>query len=283
MQYPFVKLHGAGNDYIYMDGFHGHPIPEDPAKASIAWSRRRFSVGSDGLILILPHETADAEMRIYNADGSEAKMCGNGIRCVGKYLYDNGLVNKTTVNVMTRSGVKTLRLNVNEASNTVESVIVNMGAPCFVPGEIPVRAERASNLELQLNGFGKITVDCVSMGNPHAVCFVRDVDALDLEKIGPMVEKHEAFPDSVNTEFVEVIDSNTLKFRVWERGSGETLACGTGICAACVIATEKGICRKNEKITVHARGGIVEIVVTSDGPVYMSGPAELAYRGEVEL
>ncbi len=283
MRYPFVKMHGAGNDYIYMDGFNGHRVPPDPSEASIHWSRRRFAVGSDGLILILPHSECDAEMRIFNADGSEAKMCGNGIRCVGKYLYDNRLVDKQTIAVMTQSGVKTLRLVIDKETDTVESVVVDMGAPCFEPEKIPVNAPKANDVTLQLGDLGSITVDCVSMGNPHAVCFVRDVDALDLEKIGPYVEKHAIFPDSVNTEFVEIIDSNTLKFRVWERGSGETLACGTGICAACVIAVAKGICRKDEKITVYARGGIVEIVVTSAGPVYMSGPAEIAFRGEVEL
>ena len=212
-------------------------------------------------------------------------MCGNGIRCVGKYLYDNGIKRKINLEIMTKSGVKRLKLVVNPQTDTVEAVVVNMGIPCFEPMRIPVLSDngRADDMELELDGLGRITVDCVSMGNPHAVCFVEDVDEIDLELVGPPVENHVAFPEGVNAEFVEIIDAHTLKFRVWERGSGETLACGTGICAACAVAVKKGICRKNEKITVYARGGALEIVVGDDGTVYMAGPAETAYRGEVEF
>ncbi len=285
MRYAFVKMHGAGNDYIYIDGFSGKPIPPNPSDAAIQWSRRRFSVGADGLILILPHPLCDAEMRIFNADGSEAQMCGNGVRCVGKYLYDNGIKRKTNLEIMTKSGVKHLKLVVDPQTDTVESVVVNMGLPCFEPLKIPVVSEsgRSDDLELELGDLGRITVDCVSMGNPHAVCFVEDVDEVDLELVGPLVENHAAFPEGVNAEFVEILDAHTLKFRVWERGSAETLACGTGICAACAVAVQKGICHKNEKITVYARGGALEIVVSGDGTVYMAGPAETSYKGEAEF
>lgn len=280
MQYTFTKMHGAGNDYIYMDGFHGNPLPPDIAAAAVEWSRRRFSVGSDGIILILPHDTCDAEMRIFNADGSEGKMCGNGIRCVAKYLYDNGICRKKTMRIMTKSGERIVEVRTDE-SDTVRSAIVGMGVPCFVPSEIPLMADSADDLPLVLPTGESLTVSCVSVGNPHAVCFVEDVDRLELERIGPMCEKHPFFPEQVNTEFVQVLNSTTLKFRVWERGSGETLACGTGISAACAVAVRKGICPADTPITVHARGGTLVITVTKNG-ITMEGPAEISYRGVVE-
>ena len=285
MRYSFAKMHGAGNDYIYMDGFHGHAVPSDPSAAAAAWSRRHFSIGADGLILILPHPECDAEMRMFNADGSEGKMCGNGIRCVGKYLYDTGLKHQQNLKIMTKSGVRYLKVIENPETGKASALVVNMGRPCWEPDQIPVQTEngRADHLMLMLDGYGTMTADCVSMGNPHAVCFVSDVDSVNLEAVGPLIEHHPAFPEGVNAEFVEVIDSHTLKFRVWERGSGETLACGTGVCAACAVAVNRGICRKNEKIIVHVRGGTLEIVIDDDWTVYMAGPAELAYRGEVEF
>lgn len=285
MRYSFAKMHGAGNDYIYMDRFHGHAVPSDPAAAAAVWSRRHFSIGADGLILILPHPECDAEMRMFNADGSEGKMCGNGIRCVGKYLYDTGLKHQQNLKIMTKSGVRYLKVIENPETGKASALVVNMGRPCWDPAQIPVQTEngQADHLTLALDGYGTLTVDCVSMGNPHAVCFVSDVDAINLETVGPLVEHHPAFPEGVNAEFVEVMDSHTLKFRVWERGSGETLACGTGVCAACAAAVSRGICRKNEKITVHVRGGTLEIVIDDDWTVYMAGPAELAYQGEVEF
>lgn len=284
MIYSFSKMHGAGNDYIYIDGFCGHAVPANPAEAAIQWSRQHYSIGSDGLILILPHPTCDAEMKMFNADGSEGKMCGNGIRCVGKYLYDSGLKRKTNLKIMTKSGVRHLQILEDPVTGHAVSVVVDMGQPCWTPAQIPVQVDgdSADNVQLCLDGYGEISLDCVSMGNPHAVCFVKDVDALDLPTIGPMIEHHAIFPEGVNTEFVQMIDDHTMKFRVWERGSGETLACGTGVCAACAVAVKRGICRKNEKITVDVRGGTLEIVMDDDHTVYMAGPAELVYRGEVE-
>ena len=222
MRYSFAKMHGAGNDYIYMDGFHGHAVPSDPAAAAAVWSRRHFSIGADGLILILPHPECDAEMRMFNADGSEGKMCGNGIRCVGKYLYDTGLKHQQNLKIMTKSGVRYLKVIENPETGKASALVVNMGRPCWDPAQIPVQTEngQADHLTLALDGYGTLTVDCVSMGNPHAVCFVSDVDAINLETVGPLVEHHPAFPEGVNAEFVEVMDSHTLKFRVWERGSG---------------------------------------------------------------
>ena len=284
MRYFFVKMHGAGNDYIYFDGFNGKPVPRNPEAASVILSRRSFSIGADGLILILPDPEADARMRIFNADGSEGKMCGNGIRCVGKYLWDYGICKKDSLKIQTNSGIKTLKLNIG-ADGKVKSAVVDMGKPEFDPEKIPVKAGKNSafGVSLFLGRYGKLNVDCVSMGNPHAVIVTDNVDKIELEKIGPIVEHNDMFPEGVNKEFIEVIGKHSLKFRVWELGSGETLACGTGICAAVAVACEKGLCPKNESISVHAKGGCLEILYGADGHIYLTGPAEEAFTGEVEI
>jgi diaminopimelate epimerase/carbamoyl-phosphate synthase large subunit len=282
MRYSFVKMHGAGNDYIYFDGFNGKPVPRNPEAASVVLSRRSFSVGGDGLVLILPDPDADARMRIFNADGSEGKMCGNGIRCVGKYLWDYGICKKETLRIQTNSGIKTLKLNI-DGNGKVKSAVVDMGKPEFDPVKIPVIAENAFGVTVNAGKYGKLRVDCVSMGNPHAVCVTDSVDKIELDKIGPLVEHSDLFPERVNVEFIEVLGKHSLKFRVWERGSGETLACGTGICASVAVACEKGLCPKDESISVHAKGGCLDINYKSDGHIYMTGPAEISFTGEVEI
>lgn len=283
MIFPFTKMQGAGNDYIYMCGFNGQPVPSDPSAASAYLSRRCFSVGSDGLILILPSDKADAYMQMFNADGSEGKMCGNGIRCVAKYLYDNNICRKTTLLIDTLSGIKTVKVLCGP-DGLVESAVVDMGAPSFEPSLIPL-AEGYSplDMEIEIPSLGKVTVNCVSMGNPHAVCFIDpDDDELDIASVGPEIECHQAFPEHTNVEFVEVLDAHTLRFRVWERGSGETLACGTGICAAVAVCCRKGVCPYGEAITVYAQGGELSVVCVKNGSVFLSGPAVVSYRGEVE-
>lgn len=275
----FYKLHGIGNDYIYFDCFDGEP--KDPSALSVRLSDRRFSIGGDGVILVCKSNVADGKMRMFNADGSEGKMCGNGIRCVGKFLYEIKGIAKDVLTVETLSGVKTLRLTVE--NGTVKAVTVDMGRAILTPGQIPAKfaGERAVNVPLSAGGKS-YRVTCVSMGNPHCVTFVTDPYALDLEKIGPEFEKHEAFPEGVNTEFVQVLSRNELKMRVWERGSGETWACGTGACAAAVAAVLNGFCDEGAEITVRLRGGDLKIVYTEE-TVFMTGPAELAFTGEVEL
>ena len=281
MELRFTKMHGISNDYIYISTFDQQVA--DPEALSIALSDRRTGSGGDGVILVCPSEVADAKMRIFNADGSEGKMCGNGIRCVGKFVYDKGLVpaDKTTITIETLSGVKTLELSVEDGK--VVSVRVDMGAAILNPSEIPANfcGSKAVNKALIVDGR-EWHVTAVSMGNPHCVTFVKDVDALELEKIGPGFEKHPAFPDRVNTEFVRVIDNHTLQMRVWERGSGETWACGTGACATVVAACLNGYCRKNTDVTVRLRGGDLVIRYTDD-TVVMTGPAAMVFEGVVEV
>ena len=276
MKVPFFKMHGIGNDYIYFD----EALP-DPAAVAIKLSDRHFSVGGDGIVLILPSEIADAKMRMFNADGSEGKMCGNAIRCVGKYLYEIKDVKKTTLTVETLSGIKTLTLHTN--GGRVEAVTADMGAPFFVPDEIPAlfAGEKVVG-EKFIVGGKTYFVTCLSMGNPHCVVFGGDPDKIALEKIGPQFENHPAFPERVNTEFVQVVGRNELKMRVWERGSGETLACGTGACAAAVAAVVNGRCDKDADITVHLLGGDLTVRYTGDA-VYMTGPAQIAFLGVVEI
>ena len=278
MKFNFTKMHGIGNDYVYVNCMEKEL--ENPEEISIAVSPRHFSVGSDGLIMICSSDKADAKMRIFNADGSEAKMCGNGIRCVGKFLYDKGIVNKTEITVDTLSGIKTLKLNI--VDNKVDTVCVDMGKAILEPKLIPVIwPDIMINSPVTVLGR-QYNITAVSMGNPHAVCFVDDVDSLDLEKIGPEFENLSIFPDRVNTEFVKVIDENTLQMRVWERGSGETFACGTGTCATVVAACLNGICKKDTDVTVHLVGGDLTIRYCSDGTVFMTGKAETAYEGVFE-
>lgn len=273
----FVKMHGAGNDYIYFDCL-GEELA-DPSSAAVRLSDRHRGIGGDGIVMICRSAAADAKMRMFNADGSEGKMCGNAIRCVGKYLYESGAVQKEELTVETLSGIKQLRLYVQ--SGKVSAVRVDMGAAEFAPARIPAELEGDSVVgrEVEIAG-GKHSITCVSMGNPHCVVF-EDPDAAELEKIGPLFENAPVFPERVNTEFVKVLGKNRLKMRVWERGSGETMACGTGACAAAAAAVALGICRRGEDITVVLKGG--ELVINVGDTVYMAGPAETVFTGEVEL
>lgn len=270
-------MHGIGNDYIYVDCTQSEL--ENPNDVAIKMSSRRFSVGSDGLILICKSDKADARMRMFNADGSEGKMCGNGIRCVGKFMYDKGLVNKTEISVETLGGMKYLSLNLGD-DGLVESVKVDMGTAILTPADIPVNMTGESVIDrpLEVNGEA-VNVTCVSMGNPHAVIYKDGIDALDLEKIGPDYENHVAFPERVNTEFIEVVDRTHLRMRVWERGSGETFACGTGACASVVASVLNGVCDYDTPVTVSLIGGDLEIIVTKDLRVQMTGPATTVYEG----
>ena len=281
MKLHFTKMHGIGNDYIYFNAID--QVIDDPEALSIKLSDRRFGIGGDGIILVCPSEIADAKMRIFNEDGSEAKMCGNGIRCVAKFVYDYGIVpaDKTTVAIDTLSGVKTIDLTVEDGKAVAAKV--DMGAPILRPADIPMDHPGEIVVDQPLEVDGKTyRVTAVSMGNPHCVTFVEDVDGLELDKIGPKFENHPAFPDRVNTEFIKVIDDHTLKMRVWERGSGETWACGTGACASVVAACLNGFCKKGEDITVHLRGGDLVIRYT-DETVVMTGPAATVFEGEVEV
>ena len=276
----FSKMHGIGNDYIYINCFQ--ETVTDPEKLSIFLSDVRFGVGSDGLVLILPSEVADFRMRIFNADGSEAMMCGNATRCIGKYVYDMGMTDKTEISLETNSGIKYLTLYPG-ADNKIESVKVDMGKAILVPKDIPVNSDLDRFIAQPVTVDGKeYAMTCVSMGNPHAIVFLPDVDSLDLEKIGPSFEHHTLFPDRVNTEFVRVIDDHTLQMRVWERGSGETFACGTGTCATVVAAVLNGYCKKEEEILVHLRGGDLRIIYHEDETVTMIGPATYVFEGKME-
>ncbi len=277
----FSKMHGIGNDYIYINCFQ--ETVTDPEKLSIFMSNVRFGVGSDGLVLILPSEVADFRMRIFNADGSEAMMCGNATRCVGKYVYEHGMTDKTEVSLETNSGIKYLTLSVNEATNKVDAVKVDMGKAILKPAEIPVAddGDRFIAKPVVVDGVS-YDMTCVSMGNPHAVVFLPEIDSLDLEKIGPSFEHHPLFPNRVNTEFIRVIDDHTLQMRVWERGSGETFACGTGACAAAVASVLNGYCKREQEILIHLRGGDLRIIYHNDESVTMIGPATFIFEGKME-
>lgn len=277
----FSKMHGIGNDYIYINCFQ--ETVTDPEKLSIFMSNVRFGVGSDGLVLILPSEVADFRMRIFNADGSEAMMCGNATRCVGKYVYEHGMTDKTEVSLETNSGIKYLTLYVNEATNKVDAVKVDMGKAILKPAEIPVAddGDRFIAKPVFVDGVS-YDMTCVSMGNPHAVVFLPEIDSLDLEKIGPSFEHHPLFPNRVNTEFIRVIDDHTLQMRVWERGSGETFACGTGACAAAVASVLNGYCKREQEILIHLRGGDLRIIYHNDESVTMIGPATFIFEGKME-
>lgn len=282
MTIKFYKYHGIGNDYIYFDCFET-PLPS-PKKLAVQLSDRHFSIGGDGIVLILPSKAADAKMRMFNADGSEGKICGNAIRCVGKYLCDVKGLRKDILTVETRSGVKTLqRVFQSKRGDKTSLFTVDMGQAILKPEKIPALFEGESVInQLLIVGEETYRVTCVSMGNPHCVIFAEDVNKLDLEKIGPLFEKHPAFPEGVNTEFVQVMSRNELKMRVWERGSGETYACGTGACAVAVAAVLSGYADEGSDIIVHLKGGELKINYTDKG-VLMTGPAALAFRGEVEI
>lgn len=284
----FTKMHGCGNDYVYVDCTK-EVIP-NISETAIRVSDRHFGIGSDGLILIKASDVADFEMDMYNADGSRGKMCGNGIRCVAKYVYDHGLTDKTTITVNTLSGIKTLKLTVEDGK--VSKVRVDMGEPELIPAQVPVKASVlgladdrreaivAEPLEIKGRSYD---ITCVSMGNPHCITFIgEDVRDFPLEAVGPVFEKHELFPERVNTEFINVIDKNHLRMRVWERGSGETLACGTGACAVAVASYLNGFTGRS--VDIELLGGHLEVVYDEKtNHVFMTGPATEVFSGEIDL
>jgi diaminopimelate epimerase len=279
MKIPFTKMHGAGNDYVYVNGFE--VTLADPAAVARAVSPRRKGIGSDGLILIQPSTTAAVRMEMYNADGSRGEMCGNGIRCVAKYAYEHGLASENPLRVETDSGVRTLELDI--ADGKVRSVNVDMGEPILDPARIPARfdGERIVDVPLAVDGE-RYRVTCLSVGNPHCVLFLPEIASLDLEAIGPRFERHERFPKRVNTEFIGVLGRAEVNMRVWERGSGETAACGTGACAAAVAGVLTG--RTDRRVLVHLAGGDLSIEWRErDGRVYMRGEAVEVFRGEIEV
>ena len=272
---PFTKLHGIGNDYIYINAIK-HPV-ENPKKLAIAMSNRNFVVGSDGLILILPSDKADFTMRMFNADGSEAEMCGNGIRGFAKYVYDHGLTKKTTIAVETLAGIKQVRCMVKNGK--VHTVTVDMGEPILLRDKIPMLGNPGTVIEEDLHVDGvKFSITAVSMGNPHVVIYVEDVKNFPVEKYGPMIENHELFPKRTNVEFVQIVTGKEVIQRTWERGSGETLACGTGASAVTVagVLTEK----TERRLKVHLKGGNLAIEWNNkDNHVYLTGTAEEVFEG----
>lgn len=281
MKIKFTKMQGCGNDYVYVNCMD--KLIDNPEKVSQYISDRHFGIGSDGLILICPSDVADFRMAMYNADGSEGKMCGNGVRCIAKYVYEYGLTDKKKISLETKSGIKYLDMDIEDGK--VQMVKVDMGAPVLKPAEIPVKTDNSMdsfiNQPLDVDG-NTFMVTCVSMGNPHAVVFIDDTKNLDIRKYGPGFEKHPAFPEQVNTEFVQVISRNEINMRVWERGSGETFACGTGTCASVVACVLND--KTDEKVTVHLLGGDLFIEYNRDnGTVWMTGPAEIVFDGEIEL
>lgn len=273
----FTKMQGIGNDYIYFNCFE--EAIENPAELSRRLSDRRFGIGGDGICLIKPSDRADAFMDLYNADGSRAMMCGNGIRCVGKYVYERGICRRDVLKIDTLSGVKTLYLTVE--NGIVTAVKVNMGEPILEPAKIPTTLPSHLKQKIQANDT-EYEVTAVSMGNPHSVIFTDEVDKLDLEKIGPALENHPVFPERVNTEFVQVLGPHEVRMRVWERGSGETWACGTGACATVVACVLNG--KTERDVTVHLRGGDLTIYWNEKtGEVEMTGPAQFVFDGTVEI
>lgn len=275
----FVKMQGIGNDYIYIDCLKEKV--ENPGNLSKKISDRHYGVGSDGLILIKSSDKADCKMEMYNADGSQGEMCGNGIRCVGKYVYDHKLVDKTTLTVETLAGIKTLMLQINSKTDKVEAVTVNMGEPILEASKIPVQCNQTPVIDMPvISGNMEYFVTCVSMGNPHAVIFSEDIEKLELSVIGPLLETNSKFPNRINTEFIQIVDRNTIKMRVWERGSGETLACGTGACASVVAAILKNY--TNRRVKVELLGGTLIIEwKPEDNCVYMTGEAKTVFYGEI--
>ncbi len=275
----FTKMQGCGNDYVYINCFQEKiNNPETLAKLL---SDRHFGIGGDGLILIKPSKAADCMMEMYNADGSQGEMCGNGIRCLAKYAYDYGIVNKTSISVETKAGIKELELTLED--NMVKMVTVDMGEPIVTPKEIPAISDEEAIIDALIEVEGiPYTITAVSMGNPHGVVFVEDTKVIELEKIGPGFEHHPMFPNRVNTEFIQIVDKNTINMRVWERGSGETLACGTGACASVYAAILNG--RTDDQVLVHLLGGDLTIFYNrADNHIYMTGPAEVVFDGEINI
>ncbi|MFR4987060.1 MAG: diaminopimelate epimerase [Lachnospirales bacterium] len=274
----FTKMQGCGNDYVYINCFEENV--ENPSELAIKMSNRNFGVGSDGLILVMPSDIADCRMRMFNSDGSESEMCGNGIRCVGKFVHDKNIVKKDIITVETLAGIKALEFFKDE-NNMVLDVKVNMGQPIFSPKDIPVISDEEIVKNLKLRALDKeFTFTCVSMGNPHAITFVDDVDNFDVNKYGSILESDPSFPKRANIEFVEVIDNNNLKMRVFERGSGETFACGTGTCATVVASFLNGKCNR-ENVNVKLLGGTLNISWDNkDNNVYMIGAARFVFEGD---
>ena len=274
----FTKMHGAGNDYVYVDCFK--ETVDNPAETAIKVSNRNFGIGSDGLILIMPTDKADVRMRMFNSDGSESEMCGNGIRCVAKYAYDHGIVAKTEIAAETGAGILTLQLFPN-AENKVERVRVNMGPPRLSREEIPMNGTPVAQVVAEeltvLDKTFKIT--CVSMGNPHCIIYVDDVDNFPVAAYGPLIENHQLFPRRTNVEFIQIISRTEVKQRTWERGAGETLACGTGASAVCVAGVLNNL--TDRKILNHLAGGDLELEWVENGPVFMTGPATEVFSGEI--
>jgi diaminopimelate epimerase len=271
----FIKMHGTGNDYVYVDCFR--ETVKEPQKLAAPISDRHYGVGGDGLILIMPSDKADARMRMFNADGSEAQMCGNGIRCLAKYVYDSGINRKSELTVETLAGV--LHLELLASNGTVEKVKVNMGMPRLRRQEIPMLGAGEQVLGEQLTaGDREFTVTCVSMGNPHCVIYVDEVAPFPVARYGPLLEHHAQFPQRTNVEWIEWLNRQEIRQRTWERGSGETLACGTGACAATVASVLNG--KTDRLVTVHLLGGDLEIEWADDNRVYMTGPAVEVFRGD---
>ena len=277
MKIKFTKMHGLGNDYIYINCFEENLDGVDLTNLAIKMSDRHFGVGSDGIVLIMPSKTADARMRIFNPDGSEAQMCGNAIRCVARYLYESGIVKKERMAVETESGIKTIDLNVK---GPVFSAKVNMGEPILDASQIPTSFSGEKVIDELIYVDGKeVKITCVSMGNPHCIVFVDDVEFEDFQRLGRALENHKMFPERINVEFVKPIDKSHIRMRVWERGAGETLACGTGACASAVACVLND--KSDRNVTVHLNGGDLKIKWSSeDNCVYMEGPAEFVFRGE---
>ncbi|HJV33793.1 diaminopimelate epimerase [Geomonas sp.] len=276
----FTKMQGAGNDYVYVNCFEEKV--EDPAAVAVKVSNRNFGIGSDGLILIMPSDKADVRMRMFNSDGSESEMCGNGIRCVAKYAYDHGIVNKKEITAETGAGILTLQL-FTDAANKVNKVRVNMGPPRLTRKEIPMTGDgdqKVINEPLNIL-HSTFMITCASMGNPHCVIFVDDVENFQVEKYGPLIENHDLFPRRTNVEFVQVLSRTEVRQRTWERGAGETLACGTGASAVTAAAVLNGLTEK--KIVNHLSGGDLEMEWAEDGCIYMTGPAVEVFTGEIEI
>jgi len=276
----FTKMQGCGNDYVYINGFTEHIDDKDKSELAIKLSERHFGIGSDGIIFINPGKVAEFEMEMYNADGSRSEMCGNGMRCVGKYIYDYGLTDKTEVTVESAGAIKYLTLYPG-ADGKIERIRVNMGAPILKAADVPVISENETVVDETITVLGKdYKMTCVSMGNPHAVVFMDGVKELDIEAIGPDFENHERFPRRTNTEFVQIIDRSHVLMRVWERGTGETLACGTGCCATVVACILNGL--TDNKVDVEVLGGHIEIEWNrEENLVYMTGPAKVSFDGEI--
>ena len=282
MKMEFSKMHGCGNDYVYVNCMEKE-LP-NPNAISEYVSHRQFGIGSDGLICIMPSQVADFRMRMFNADASEGKMCGNGTRCIAKYVYDNGLTDKTTITLETLGGIKTIDMTVVDGK--VTEAVVDMGEPIFRTKEIPMISDHYVFMDqgLIIDDDTVYNGTAISMGNPHFVIFVDDVDAVKLEEIGPRIEKHPLFPERTNVEFVQVIDENTVKFRVWERGSGETWACGTGACAVtvtCIFLSKAG--KKDQELNVLVKGGKLKVTYRTDNHVFLKGPATHVFDGVIEI